>query len=273
MEIDKNMTMMFDTHAHYDDARFDEDRDEILSSLRAAGVGFVTNIGCTLYTNKKSAKIADKYDFVYTTAGMHPNDAVEADGTDGAYESLRQSLGHPKCVAIGETGLDYHYDQSAEGKRIQKKWFYMQMELARELKMPVIIHDREAHGDCMDIIREYPDVFGIFHSYSGSPEMAKELVKNGWYISFSGVVTFKNAAKLPEVAKNIPLERILIETDAPYLAPHPMRGKRNYSAFMNYTAGKIAEIRGLEFGEICRITTENAKRIYRISDDGSVIRG
>ena len=177
-------------------------------------------------------------------------------------EALAKILREEKVVAVGEIGLDYYWDVSR--KEEQLAYFRQQLRLANEFNLPVSVHDRDAHGDTMEILREYKDVTGILHSFSGSPEMASELLKLGWYISFSGVLTFKNAARLPEVAKIVPLDRMLIETDAPYLAPHPMRGKRNDSRLMAYTASKLAEIKGLTYGDICRITAENAKRIYGI---------
>lgn len=256
---------LFDTHAHYDDERFDEDRDEVLSSMADNGVGFIVDVGCSFNSIPKAFELTRKYENVYFSVGFHPNDAAAADenGEKASLDLLRSYLKDEKCVAIGEIGLDYYWDDVP--RDVQKKWFRLQLDLALELGYPVIVHDRDAHGDTMDILRQYKGVTGILHSFSGSPEMASELIKLGWYISFSGVLTFKNAARLPEVAKIVPTDRMLIETDCPYLAPHPMRGKRNNSALMAYTANKLAEIRGVSYEEICRITSENAKRIYRIS--------
>lgn len=253
---------LFDTHAHYDDDRFEDDRYETLEALHDNGIEFIVDVGCSFDTLEKAAHLAEKYGFVYASAGIHPNDAAAAEEEPGTLEILKKYLAKPKTVAIGEIGLDYYWDTAP--REVQKKWFEKQMELARETGYPVIVHDREAHGDTLEMLRRYPDVKGILHSFSGSPEMAQELIKMGWYISFSGVLTFKNAAKLPEVAKIVPLDRMLIETDAPYLSPHPHRGKRNDSSLMKYTAQALAQIKGLSYAQVCRITLENAKRIYRI---------
>lgn len=254
--------VLFDTHAHYDDARFDADRDKVISSLRDNGVGYAVDVGCSFDTLSKATELAEKYDFIYASAGLHPNDSLSAEKNPDTLDILRHYLSHPKNVALGEIGLDYHWDEPS--RELQKKWFELQLALAEELKKPVIIHDREAHGDCMNIVLRHPGVSGIFHSYSGSPEMAAELVKLGWYISFSGVLTFKNAAKLPEVAKVVPMDRMLLETDCPYLAPVPHRGERNDSTLMCHTAARLAELCGVSYADICRITTENAKRVYRL---------
>lgn len=255
---------LFDTHAHYDDARFDADRDELLSSIEKEGVGFIVDVGCSFNSIPKAFELTRKYGFMYFSVGFHPNDAASAEdyGEKRSLDMLRSYLADPKCVAIGEIGLDYHWDDVP--REMQKRWFELQLQLALETGYPVIIHDREAHGDVMDILRRYKGVTGILHSFSGSPEMADELIKMGWYISFSGVLTFKNAAKLPEVAVRVPLDRMLIETDCPYLAPHPKRGERNDSSLMAYTAMRLAEIKGLSYDEVCRITAENAKRVYRL---------
>ena len=255
---------LFDTHAHYDDARFDEDRDTVLSSMKDRGVGFIVDVGCSFESIPKAFELTRKYENVFFSVGFHPNDAQSAqdNGQSRSLDMLKDYLKDEKCVAIGEIGLDYYWDEV--DREVQKKWFELQLELARETGYPVIIHDRDAHGDTMEILRKHKGVIGILHSFSGSPEMADELIKMGWYISFSGVLTFKNAARLPEVAKRVPLDRMLIETDCPYLAPHPMRGKRNDSSLMAYTANKLAEIKGISYEDVCRITAENAKRIYRI---------
>ncbi len=256
--------MLFDTHAHYDDAKFDGDRYEMIESLQNNGVKYVVDIGCSFESIPKAEALAEKYDFIYFSAGLHPNDAQAAEDFPDTLPFLRKFLSHPKNVALGEIGLDYYWPEPS--REIQKKWFEIQLDLAEELSKPVIIHDRDAHGDCMEIIRRHPNVKGVFHSYSGSPEMAEELIKLGWYISFSGVLTFKNAAKLPEVAKIVPSERMLLETDCPYLAPVPYRGQRNNSIIMAKTAEKLAEIRGVSYEEVCRITTKNALDFYRITE-------
>lgn len=264
MEINNTRGLLFDTHAHYDDARFDGDREALIASLPENGVGAAVDIGCSFDTIPKAVALAEKYGFFYASVGLHPNDAQTAEDNPDTLNMLKGYLKHPKVVAIGEIGLDYHWDEPS--RDIQKKWFCLQLSLAEETGYPVIIHDREAHGDTMEIIRKYPKVTGIFHSFSGSPEMAEELVKRGYYISFSGVLTFKNAAKLPEVAKIVPTDRMLIETDCPYLAPHPCRGQRNSSILMRYTAEKLAEIKGMTYDEVCDITFENAKRVYGLTD-------
>lgn len=251
---------LFDSHAHYDDARFDEDRYALIEEMYENGVVGIVDVGCSFDTLPKAVDIAEKYSFVYASAGLHPNEALMAENEPKTVDILKLYLEHEKNVALGEIGLDYHFDDVP--RDIQKKWFDIQLSLARELKKPVIIHDREAHGDVMDMIRAHRDVTGIFHSFSGSPEMARELIKMGWYISFSGVLTFKNAAKLPEVAKEVPTDRMLIETDAPYLAPHPHRGERNCSLLMRYTAERLAELKGMDMLDVCRITADNARNVF-----------
>ncbi len=253
---------LFDSHAHYDDARFDGDRDAVIDEMHEKGVSGIVDIGCSFDTLPKAVDLAERYDFVYASAGLHPNEALEAENEPKTLDILRLYLASEKNVALGEIGLDYHWDDVP--RDIQKKWFDIQLSLAKELKKPVIIHAREAHGDVMDMLRAHRDVTGILHSFSGSPEMARELVKMGWYISFSGVLTFKNAAKLPEVAKEVPTELMLIETDAPYLTPHPHRGERNCSLFMRYTVERLAEIKGLTTEQVCVMTDENARRVFGI---------
>ncbi len=258
--------LLFDTHAHYDDAKFDCDREQVLSTLKENGVGYVVDVGCSFRSIPKAMELAEQHDFIYFSAGLHPCDTLDAEsnGQTETLDYLLSVLSHPRCVAIGEIGLDYYWDDVPAD--IQKKWFRLQLDLARETGYPVIIHDRDAHGDTMEILREYRDAVGIMHSFSGSPEMARELIKMGWYISFSGVLTFKNAARLPEVAKIVPKERMLIETDCPYLAPHPMRGKRNDSSIMRYTAEKLAEIKGIGVDEVIKITRENAFSVYKLTE-------
>ena len=253
---------LFDTHAHYDDAKFDEDRDTVLGSMAESGVGFIVDVGCSFESIPKAYELTRKYENVYFSVGFHPNDAQSAEdyGADKSLDLLRSYLKDEKCVAVGEIGLDYYWDEV--GRDMQKRWFRLQLELARDVGKPVIVHDRDAHGDTMEILREYKDVTGILHSFSGSPEMASELLKLGWYISFSGVLTFKNAARLPEVAKIVPLDRMLIETDAPYLAPHPNRGKINRSDYMRYTLHTLAELFGMSDDEMIQLTRRNAERLF-----------
>ena len=253
--------MLFDTHAHLDDVSFDEDRRELIDSLPGSGIGLVMNPGCSFASSKNAIALAESHDFIYAAVGSHPDVADEVD--DDLIAQYRELCKlHPKVKAIGEIGLDYHYEDIP--REIQQRAFRLQMELARELDLPVIVHEREAHEDGMRIVDEFPTVKGVFHCYSGSLEMAKELVKRGWYIGFTGVLTFKNARKAVEVAASIPMDRIVIETDCPYMAPDPFRGKRNDPGKIYRMAEKLAEIRGLSVEEVQRITTENGKRLYRI---------
>ena len=253
--------MLFDTHAHLDDRAFDEDRAELLANLPGQGLALVMNPGCSLESSRNVVKIAAEYDYVYAAVGSHPDVADEVnEAVIDEYRMLCKQ--NPKVKAIGEIGLDYHYEDIP--RDIQQKAFRMQMELARELKLPVIVHERDAHEDGMAMIREFPDVTGVFHCYSGSAEMARQLVDKGWYIGFTGVLTFKNARKAVEVASSIPLERIVLETDCPYMSPEPFRGKRNDPGKLYRMAEKLAELRGLSVEEIHAITTENGKRLYRI---------
>ena len=253
--------MLFDTHAHMDDRAFDMDREELLASLPEKGVGLVMNPGCSLESSRNAVALANRYDSVYAAVGSHPDAADEVD--DRVLEEYRKLCKeNPKVKAIGEIGLDYHYEDIP--REIQLRAFRMQMELARELGLPVIVHEREAHEDGMKIVEEFPTVTGVFHCYSGSAEMAKWLVSRGWYIGFTGVLTFKNARKALEVAASIPLDRIVLETDCPYMSPEPFRGKRNDPGKLYRMAEKLAELRGLSLEEVHRITSENGKRLYRI---------
>ena len=253
--------MLFDTHAHLDDRAFDEDRAELLANLPGQGLALVMNPGCSLESSRNVVKIAAEHDYIYAAVGSHPDVADEVnEAVIAEYRTLCKL--NPKVKAIGEIGLDYHYEDIP--RDIQLKAFRMQMELARELGLPVIVHEREAHEDGMAVVREFSDVTGVFHCYSGSAEMARQLVDKGWYIGFTGVLTFKNARKAVEVAVSIPLERIVLETDCPYMAPEPFRGKRNDPGKLYRMAEKLAEIRGLSVEEIHEITTKNGKRLYRI---------
>ena len=252
--------MLFDTHAHLNDRAFDKDREELLQGFQDKGVGLIMNAGCDLQSSLECIAMAEKYPFVYAAVGSHPD---AADGVNAELiDQYRQLAAHEKVKAIGEIGLDYHYEDIP--REIQIKAFRMQMELARELDMPVIVHEREAHEDGMAIVREFKDVKGVFHCYSGSAEMAKQLVDMGWYIGFTGVLTFKNARKAIETAQAIPLERIVLETDCPYMAPEPFRGKRNDPGYLYRMAEKLAEIRGISTEEAVAATAENGKKLYRI---------
>ena len=249
---------IFDAHAHYDDRWFDEDRRSLLSSMPQNGVSYVVNASVDLATAKTAIGYAERYPFLYACAGIHPENL---DGLPDDYlAQLTELLKHPRVVALGEIGLDYHWDiPKAEQNRV----FEEQLKLARELDVPVVIHDREAHGDVMALVKKYQPK-GLMHCYSGSVEMLKEVLKLGMSISLGGTVTFKNARVPVEVAQAVPLDRLLLETDAPYLSPVPYRGKRNDSTKIAYTAEKIAELRGMEPQELIDLTTENAKRLYGI---------
>ena len=253
--------MLFDTHAHLDDRAFDVDREQLLSALPGQGLTLVMNPGCSLESSRNAAELASRYDYIYAAAGSHPDVADEVN--EEVLEEYRKLCKlNPKIKAIGEIGLDYHYEDIP--REIQLRAFRDQMALARELGLPAIVHERDAHEDGMAVVREFPEVTGVFHCYSGSGEMAKELVKRGWYIGFTGVLTFKNARKAVEVAASIPLDRIVLETDCPYMAPEPFRGKRNDPGKLYRMAERLAEIRGLTVEEIQAITVENGKRLYRI---------
>ena len=252
--------MLFDTHAHLNDTAFDADREELIAGLNDKGVGFVMNAGCSLQSSKECIALAENYPFLYASVGSHPDAADEV--CEELMETYLQMSRHPKVKAIGEIGLDYYYEDF--DRQIQLRAFRMQMELARAADLPVIVHERDAHGDGMEVVREFPDVTGVFHCYSGEAEMANQLVKKGWYIGFTGVLTFKNARKAVETAASIPLERIVLETDCPYMSPEPYRGKRNDPGRLIYMAQKLSEIRNLPVEKIMEITTENAKRLYRI---------
>ena len=253
--------MLFDTHAHLDDRAFDADRASLLSRLPQAGLGLVMNPGCSLASSRAASALAAENAYIYAAVGSHPDAADEvSDAVLEEYRALCRQ--NPKIKAIGEIGLDYHYEDIP--RQIQLKAFRAQMALARELDLPVIVHEREAHADGMAVVAEFPEVTGVFHCYSGSLEMAKWLIDRGWYIGFTGVLTFKNARKAVEVASNIPLERIVLETDCPYMSPEPYRGKRNDPSRLCFMAEKLASLRGLSVEEIENITLENGRRLYRI---------
>ncbi|MGM9668579.1 MAG: TatD family hydrolase [Faecousia sp.] len=253
--------MLFDTHAHMDDRAFDQDREALLASLPSQGIGLLMNPGCNLKSSRQAMLLSEKYDWIYAAVGSHPDAADEV--CPSVLDEYRMLCTHHKKIrAIGEIGLDYHYEDIP--REIQLSAFRRQMELARELTLPVIVHERDAHEDGCRIVEEFPDVKGVFHCYSGSAEMAKWLVNRGWYIGFTGVLTFKNARKAVEAAQSIPLDRILLETDCPYMSPEPFRGKRNDPGRLFRMAERLAEIRGLSVEEIRRVTMENGKRLYRI---------
>ena len=252
---------IFDTHAHYDDSRFDGDRDAVLAALPEAGVELVLDPGCDLPSSRAAAALAERYSHVYAAAGIHPENCAGFQDADLA--ALRQLLAQPKVAAIGEIGLDYYWEENPP-RDFQQMVFRKQLALAEELDLPVIVHDREAHGESLSIIREFPAVTGVFHCFSGSPEMAEELLKRGWYLGFDGPITYKNARRAPEVAAITPLERMVVETDAPYLSPVPVRGRRNDSRYLPHVIAKLAEWKGVTPEEMTRITCENGKRLFRL---------
>ncbi len=252
--------MYFDSHAHLDDRRFDGDRDALFADLKQCGVGLVMNVGCDLPSSERSVALAHRYPFVYAAVGSHPDDADSVDGR--LLDRYRALAADGRVRAIGEIGLDYHYEDVPRVRQLLA--FEQQLELAEALHLPVIVHEREAHGDAMDIVRRHPDATGVFHCFSGSAELALWLAERGWYLGFTGVVTFKNARRAVEAVAALPLERILIETDCPYMAPEPHRGHRNDSRYVPLVADRIAEIKGVSPQEVETATTENAKRLFRI---------
>ena len=253
--------MLFDTHAHMDDRAFDADREELLRSLPQQGIAYLMNPGCSLASSRNADRLSREFDYMYAAVGSHPDAADEVN--EEVLEEYRVLCKqNPKIRAIGEIGLDYHYEDIP--RDLQQKAFRAQMALAAELNLPAIVHERDAHADGMQIVSEFPGVTGVFHCYSGSAEMANWLVERGWYIGFTGVLTFKNARKAIEVASSIPLERLVLETDCPYMAPEPFRGKRNDPGKLYRMAEKLAQLRGMTVEEIHRITTENGKRLYRL---------
>ena len=254
--------MYFDTHAHYDSGAFNADRFEILGSMPDAKVGLIVNPGCDLESSKTAIELAERFDFVYAAVGWHPEDMDKL--TDKAYAELERLAEHPKCLAIGEIGLDYYWDDTHKAE--QKELFKRQIELAIRLNKPVIVHDREAHGDSLEIIRDYSELRGVFHCFSGSVEMAVELLKRGWYLGFDGPITYKNARKAIEVLEFCPLDKIVVETDSPYLTPVPNRGKRNDSRQLEFVVNKIAEIKGINVDEVENITFENGKKLFGIGE-------
>ena len=254
--------MLFDTHAHYDDEAFDPDRREVLAGLPQKGVGLVVDPGCTLTSSEKAVALAAEFPHVYAAVGLHPENCH--DFQPEQIERLRQLAQREKVVAIGEVGLDYYWEENPP-REFQQQVFRRQLALARELQLPVIVHDREAHQDCLSIVREHPQVTGVYHCYSGSLEDAKVLVKLGWMLSFTGVITYKNARKALEVIDWLPMDRIMIETDSPYLTPEPFRGKRNDSGYVHLVAEAIAQVKGVPPEEVAAVTLENGRRFFGIS--------
>lgn len=254
--------MIFDTHAHYDDDAFDGDRDVLLSGMKEAGVEYIVNVGASMASSKRSVELAEKYPFVYAAVGVHPDEVGELD--EEKLNRLREWSKHPKVKAIGEIGLDYYWDK--EQHNLQKHWFMRQMELAHERQLPMIVHSREAAKDTLDmVIAAKPlELQGIIHCYSYSVEQAREYLNMGYYLGIGGVLTFKNAKKLKEVAEYAPLSQIVLETDCPYLAPVPYRGKRNDSSKIAYVAEELAALKQVSVEEVLRITNENGRKLYNI---------
>ena len=255
--------MIFETHAHYDDDSFDTDRDALISSIPGRGFGRIINVGASIETTKTTLALAKQYDFVYAAVGVHPSDISGLN--EETYAWLREQTKWSKTVAVGEIGLDYYWDKEPEVQKAQRYWFGRQLELAREAKLPVIIHSRDAAADTMEVMKSVhaEEIPGVIHCYSYSKEMAAEFVKMGYYIGVGGVVTFKNAKKLKETVEAIPLERILLETDCPYMAPEPYRGSRNDSSNIPYVIAKIAELKGITKEEVERVTEENARKLFQ----------
>lgn len=255
--------MIFDSHAHYDDQAFDADREELLASLKEHNVGTVVNVGASLKSTENTVRLTKEYSFIYGAAGVHPDEVGELN--DEHFAWLEEQCRQKKIVAVGETGLDYYWDK--ENHEIQKKWFIRQLRLAKKLKMPVIVHSREAAADTMDILKQEHDSgsLAVIHCYSYSAEMALEYLKMGYYLGVGGVITFKNARRLKETVQEAPLERLLLETDCPYLAPEPFRGKRNDSRHLSYVAEEIARLKKVTAEEVIRVTEENARTFYGLS--------
>lgn len=257
------LTDIFDTHAHYDDKAFDEDREELLSSLPEQAIARVVNVGANLASCKRTVTLTKKHDFIYGAIGIHPSETAELE-QEGAWQSLRELYGAEKCVAVGEIGLDYYWDEPE--REIQKKWFARQLNLARELGLPVIIHSRDAARDTADIMKaeRAGEIGGVVHCFSYTKEMARTFLDMGFFFGIGGVLTFRNARKLREAVEYIPLERIVLETDCPYLAPVPYRGKRNSSLYLPYVAAALAEIKGIGEEDVRRTVWENSLRLYRM---------
>ncbi|MDR0862914.1 MAG: TatD family hydrolase [Oscillospiraceae bacterium] len=252
--------MFFDTHAHYDDERYAEDVDALLSSMPNSGVSLIMNASSSIAAARRGLELADAYPFVYSAVGVHPHDAKDMD--DASIDTMTRLLEHPKAVAVGEIGLDYYYDLSP--REVQRQRFREQLELARAVKLPVIIHERDARDEVFAIIRDYRDLNGVVHCYSGDWEHAKRILDLGWSISFTGVITFKSARGALETVRNMPSDRIMLETDAPYLSPEPVRGGRNDSRNLAYIARKVAETRGVSVEELAQLTMDNGKRFFGI---------
>jgi TatD DNase family protein len=252
--------MLFDTHAHYDDDRFDGDLDAVMTAMPGAGVSYILNASSSVQAAKKGLAIAERYPFVYASVGVHPHDAKDMD--DGSIGEMEALLRHPKAVAVGEIGLDYHYDLSP--RDVQRERFIEQLEMAGRAGKPVVIHERDARGDVLEIIKKYSNLTGVVHCFSGDWETAEIILGMGWYLSFTGVITFKKARGALDVAARAPIGRIMLETDSPYLSPEPVRGGRNSSLNLIHVARKLADARGISVEELAAVTTENGRRFFGI---------
>ncbi len=257
--------MIFETHAHYENKKFDDDRDQLLASMQMHGIGKIVNVGSSLETSRQSLSLANQYDQIYAAVGVHPSEISCLDET--GIDWLRSQASHAKVVAIGEIGLDYYWEKDASVRKMQRDWFYRQLIVAQEAGLPVIIHSRDAAQDTLVMMQEAYSrkIPGVIHCFSYAPEQAEQYVQMGYYIGVGGVVTFKNAKKLVETVERIPLESLVLETDCPYLAPEPYRGKRNSSLYLSYVAEKIAEIKGIDSVEVIRTTEKNACNLYQIA--------
>ena len=256
--------MIFDTHAHYYDDAFDADRDELLTSLPGRGVELVVCPGCDLESSRASLALAERYSYIYAAAGFHPENLEGASLAD--LEQVKALCAHPKAVAVGEIGLDYYWLRTPEARANSRDFFDAQLSLAEELDLPAIVHDRDAHKDSLDIVRAHPNCRGVFHCYSGSIEDARVLVDKGWMLSFTGNITFKNARRAPEILRWLPLDRLMLETDAPYMAPEPHRGERCDSTLIPLAAAVVGQLKGLSTDEVLSATLENGKRFFNIKE-------
>ncbi|MBU9728310.1 TatD family hydrolase [Diplocloster modestus] len=254
------MTKIFESHAHYDDEAFDEDREELLGKMQQQGIEYIINIGANIDSSKKTVELTEKYPFLYGAVGVHPSDTAELDEQKIGW--LKLQCERPKIVAVGEIGLDYYWDEPE--RPVQRKWFCRQLDLAREVKLPVVIHSRDAAKDTLTIMKEMhaEEIGGVVHCFSYSKEMAEEYLKLGFYIGVGGVVTFNNAKKLKEAVEFLPMDKILLETDSPYLTPVPNRGKRNSSLNLPYIARQIAELKGISYEQVVEITNRNARKLF-----------
>ncbi len=255
-----NMTKIFESHAHYDDEAFDQDREELLGKMQQQGIEYIINIGANIDSSKTTVDLTEKYPFLYGAVGVHPSDTAELDEQKIGW--LKLQCERPKIVAVGEIGLDYYWDEPE--RPVQRKWFCRQLELAREVKLPVVIHSRDAAKDTLTIMKEMhaEEIGGVIHCFSYSKEMAEEYLKLGFYIGVGGVVTFNNAKKLKEAVEFLPMDKILLETDSPYLSPVPNRGKRNSSLNLPYIARQIAELKGISYEQVVEITNRNARKLF-----------